>query len=217
MERPSRDGTSDTSSCQAPGRAGVRGGWLAAQRPSGCHGSRGRRSVRCGRRNRAYFQAVYFQTSGVVDGRQWSVGARQLAGTRGAVRIDAGGGAGGALLNDRDGWCCLWCFISCAVGTGLPGCKSQMPSPRPAASPQLSKFRDTVVTLAVSAVRRLLAAPWPPPRYPNPLSVVLGTWSQTCEDPDACPTIPRDFPQPCSFHFPACKGNLEVVSRRLPT
>lgn len=40
MERPARDGTSDTSSCQAPGRAGVKGGgsWLAAQRPSGCRG-----------------------------------------------------------------------------------------------------------------------------------------------------------------------------------
>lgn len=106
MERPSWDGTSDTSSCQAPGRAGERGGWLAAQRPSGCHGSRGRRSVRCGRRNRAYFQAVYFQTSGVVDGRQWSVGAGQLAGTRGAVRIDVGGGGRRCTIK-RQGWLVL--------------------------------------------------------------------------------------------------------------
>lgn len=60
----------------------------------------------------------------------------------------------------------LWCFISCAVGTGLPDCKSQMPSPRPAASPQLSKFRDTVVTFSrvcrQASAGHTLAAPQVP-------------------------------------------------------
>lgn len=111
LERPSRDGTSDTSSCQAPGRAGVKGGWLAAQRPSGCRWSRGRRSVRCGRRNRAYFQAVYFQTSGGGEApHPWTVGGGLLLQdswqVQGVLYELVLGGGRRCTINDRDGWCC---------------------------------------------------------------------------------------------------------------
>lgn len=62
----------------------------------------------------------------------------------------------------------LWCFISCAVGTGLPDCKSQMPSPRPAASPQLSKFRDTVVTFSRVCRRASAGHTLAAPQVPDP-------------------------------------------------
>lgn len=102
MERPARDGTSDTSSCQAPGRAGVKGGgasWLAAQRPSGCRG----RAVDGQRRatQQGLFPGGLFPNFRRGEApHPWTMGSRlsvragQLAGTRGAVQIDAGGEGG---------------------------------------------------------------------------------------------------------------------------
>lgn len=84
------------------GSRGGEGGGAAGSPPNVHRASVVARStVNDGRRNRAYFQAVYFQTSGGGEaphpwtmGSRLSVGAGQLAGTRGAVQIDAGGEGG---------------------------------------------------------------------------------------------------------------------------
>lgn len=117
MERPARDGTSDTSSCQAPGRAGVKGGGPAGSPPN-VHRAAvvARSTVNDGRRNRAYFQAVYFQTSGGGKHRtrgRWAVvclfvqDSWQVQGVLYKLMLGGKGeGSRRCTIKDRDSWCC---------------------------------------------------------------------------------------------------------------
>lgn len=117
MERPARDGTSDTSSCQAPGRAGVKGGGQLARRPTsiGLPCSRGRRPTTGDATGPIYRRSISkLQAGGSTRTRgRWAVvcllvqDSWQVQGVLYKLMLGGKGeGSRRCTIKDRDGWCC---------------------------------------------------------------------------------------------------------------